>query len=78
MLGEALSICGLALDIAGVIVIFFFGLAPAISKRGGVYLTFGVDDEEIRKAKRYDRISKAALVIVVIGFALQAVGEALD
>lgn len=78
MVGEALSICGLALDIVGVIIIFFFGLAPAISKSGGVYLTFGVDNEEVRKAKRYDRISKVALVIVIIGFALQAVGEALD
>ena len=72
-----LSFTGLVLDIVGVIAIFRFGLSPAVTKDGAQFFTFGVDVKEVKKAKYYDIISKFALLIVIVGFMLQAIGQGL-
>ncbi|MDE0624997.1 MAG: hypothetical protein OXH99_01230 [Bryobacterales bacterium] len=62
---------GLGLDIAGVVLLFFFGLPAEVSRSGALYLSWGANEEEARKGRRYERISRFALVLLVVGFALQ-------
>ena len=67
-----LSTIGLSLDIIGVILLFFFGLPPkkAVS-RGAVRLAVGYDEDEAIRAKWYDRCSRLALTMIILGFGLQ-------
>lgn len=70
---ELVNTVGLILDIVGVILLFRFGLPPDVSRSGGNLLTWGVDEDEVKKGKRYDKISWTALAVIVLGFALQIV-----
>ena len=70
---DILSTSGLVLDIAGVILLYKYGL-PAEVRRSGIQLIgWGLDEEEIKEAKRYDRISLGAICLLVVGFGLQIV-----
>ncbi|MCY4597702.1 MAG: hypothetical protein OXC19_23240 [Bryobacterales bacterium] len=62
---------GLGLDIVGVVLLFRFGLPPNVDRTGATYWTGAPDQEEVRKGRRYDRISWVALALLVLGFALQ-------
>ncbi len=67
---------GLLLDIAGAAGIFRYGLPEALSRDGHVYLVAEqVDDLEAAKAKRYDKLAKAAMTLLIAGFILQLVGN---
>ena len=66
---------GLLLDIIGVILLFCYGLPPDVDREGKQILTWGKDEEEACKGKRYDRISWVALVLLVIGFTLQIISN---
>jgi hypothetical protein len=69
-----LPLTGLALDIAGVILLFFFGLPPSIDRTGAVrYAAPRKDENEIRKGRIYDSLGRAGLLLILIGFTLQAV-----
>ena len=46
---EVVSSAGLALDIGGVILLFFYGLPEEISKTGAGHLVWGEDKEEAKK-----------------------------
>lgn len=70
---EIVNTLGLALDIVGVLLLFWFGLPPDVSRRGAVGWTLGTDEAEARKAKRYEWISWTALGLIVAGFGLQIV-----
>lgn len=63
---------GLLLDIAGALLIFFYGIPEPISRHGATYLVTGMTDEaEKRKARRYDLLSRIGLALIVGGFAAQ-------
>lgn len=67
-----LNIVGLTLDIIGVLMLFKYGLPPELNRDGAIFLVCEENDEEqIRKAKRYDKYSYSALTLLVIGFLLQ-------
>lgn len=69
---------GLLLDIVGVILLFCYGLPPeGVSRTGGQLLSVGTNPEVQEKAKRYDRLSWAALFCLVMGFVLQIVSNFL-
>lgn len=73
-----ISAFGLCLDIIGVLLLWRFGLPPDVRRSGHSYLVLeGEDENEKKKAKLYDKISHAAILLIVIGFALQAVGALL-
>ena len=68
---------GLFLDIIGVSLLFRFGLPPVVSKTGDIIYSIGVNEKEIQKARRYDRLSRAALYCLAVGFVLQIVSNFL-
>ena len=70
---ELVNTLGLGLDIAGVILLFRFGLPPDVRRNGANYFTWGADESEARKAKQYDKISWSALGLILLGFLLQFV-----
>jgi len=67
-----MDIAGLALGFGGAIIIFFFGLPPAVRESGMSYLALEqVDKGEIRKGKKYRMISRIGLILLIVGFLLQ-------
>ncbi len=67
---------GLALNLAGAVIIFFFGLPPRVRETGARYLLLeGEDKKEIEKGKRYRMISRFGLILLAIGFLLQLLGK---
>ena len=67
-----MDIIGLALGLAGAIIIFFFGLPPNVRESGMRYLALEQEDkDEITKGKRYRKISRLGLILLAIGFLLQ-------
>ena len=71
-----LSSIGLILDIIGVILLFKFGLPENLSREGYDVMRFvGINEDEKRKAKLYDRWAKVALMLLVFGFALQLISK---
>lgn len=73
-----LNSIGLIFDIVGVILIFIFGISPSIDRSGSVSLSLGTDEKEKQKANVYDRYSRAGLILVVVGFTLQLIGNFLN
>ena len=70
---------GLLLDIVGVVLLFKYGL-PEFSPSGGVdSLAIGPSaPEEICKEKKYRKMGKMGLVLIVSGFVLQLIPNATD
>ncbi|MDE2751515.1 MAG: hypothetical protein OXI83_02950 [Gemmatimonadota bacterium] len=65
---------GLALDIVGVILLFFYGPPPGIlSTTPGTMVLYGAADEEKqqREINRHLWLSRIALGVIVTGFGLQ-------
>ncbi|MEQ1560647.1 MAG: hypothetical protein ABL933_17130 [Methyloglobulus sp.] len=78
MNNATISVIGLCFDIIGVILLWKFGLPPEVSRSGASYLQVQSDDEsEKTKGRLYDCIAHAAILLIVLGFALQAVGTLL-
>ena len=67
-----MDIIGLILSFAGAIIILFFGLPPRISESGAIHLALEqVDQDEIRKGKKYRMISRIGLILLAVGFLFQ-------
>ncbi len=67
-----MDIIGLALNLAGAIIILRFGLPPRVSESGMGYLALeSVDEGEIKKGKKYRMISRIGLILLVVGFLFQ-------
>ena len=65
---------GLALDIAGVVLLFFFGVPNGLRRDGAKFIPMAPSGEsEIRKGKWHYSFSCAALALLVLGFTLQFV-----
>ena len=77
-MSAAINSVGLFLDIIGVILLFFFVLPSRVSE-GPPYLSFGEDPDSTKQRKkqrkRYQRVSWFALVLLILGFALQIVSN---
>jgi hypothetical protein len=63
---------GLILDIAGVVLVWRYGLPESVSREGAQYIiTEQTDERERMKAARFDLLSKIGLGLIIGGFALQ-------
>jgi hypothetical protein len=63
---------GLVFDIVGAVLLWRYGLPEPISRTGAVHLILEqTDDTEKAKAKRYDRIARWGIALLIVGFALQ-------
>ena len=72
MLGTHINSFGLLLDIAGALLLIKFGIPPKLDREGRVNLVLSqTDEKQVRKAKLYDRWSTLAIVLIILGFALQ-------
>ena len=66
---------GLLLDVFGVILLFCYGLPPDVDRRRRQFLTWGKDEEQARKGKRFDRTSRLTLGLLIFGFTLQIISN---
>jgi len=66
---------GLMLDVAGVIIIFFFGISSDLNKNGAVGWLVENSEEMSKKAERHNRVSKLGLLLIIVGFTLQIIGN---
>ena len=73
-----LNSIGLTLDIIGAVLLFKYGLPEDLDRHGHQRLILEqIDEEEARLAQRYDKLSKAALSLLIVGFVLQLVSNFL-
>lgn len=73
-----LSIIGLVLSIMGTLLLWRFGLPNDIRRHGESYLLLeGTDRDEIKKAKRYERLSVFAIILLLVGFIFQLMSNFL-
>ena len=75
---DVINSCGLALDILGVVLLFFFGLPADVREGGGTVLLWGEDPEGARRYRRARALSRLGLALLVAGFGLQIAGNYLD
>lgn len=69
---RALTSVGLAMDLAGALLLWRFGLPKALRWDGAISLICEQRDEaEVVKARLYDRWATAALCLISTGFVLQ-------
>lgn len=69
-----LNIIGLTFDIAGVVLLFFYGLPSKYEQYGGgLLIEESIDDKLIREKsnKKIERMANLALLLIVIGFIFQ-------
>ena len=77
MIGELIICSGLILDIAGVILLFYFGL-PSKYPQGDLLLVRRVDEAEKQEQIKFNRLSKLGICLLALGFSLQIVGTMFD
>jgi hypothetical protein len=79
MLYLLLNSVGLSLDIVGVVLLFRYGLPGEVSRTGANYLIHGPRDQnEVRRARLYDRLGLLGLRLLIAGFALQLASNLLQ
>ena len=69
---------GLILDIAGVALLFKYGLPAEVREMGGTLIVWGggkSDDEAKREHRHYRRMSRIGLGCLIFGFILQLVSN---
>ena len=78
MSAAIINSAGLFLDIVGIILLFFFGM-PSRVNEGPPVLSFGEDLDSTKQRekqwKQYQLVSRFALVLLILGFALQIVSN---
>jgi hypothetical protein len=78
MTNADITVLGLVFDIVGVGLLWRFGLPPEVSRGGKSFLILEQTDEnEKKKAEKYDCMSYVSLALIVVGFLLQAAGTKL-
>lgn len=71
---DTLNAWGLVLSSASAALLFFFGVANVLDTDGRSFLVGdNIDPAEKAKARRYTLLSRVALVLLFVGFALQLV-----
>ena len=71
---ELVSTVGLAFDIVGVVIVFLHGLPKEMPGPAGPTWG-GTPPETVKKRKLYSTLSRAGMILIVFGFALQILGE---
>ena len=67
---------GLICDVIGALLIWKYGLPEAISRSGAVHIIAEQsDDDEIAKAKTFDRWARLGIALLIFGFILQLVSN---
>ncbi len=75
-LAKVLNSSGLVLDICGAVLLFKYGLPAEISRTGATYIiTEQSDEAEVKKARKYDRLGRLGLALLVGGFVLQLASD---
>ena len=79
-LGQGLICFGLCLDIAGVILLYRYGLPSRYPKDAGLLIIGGVKStaEDGLKRRRFEQRSLLGIVLLVIGFVCQMFGTAIQ
>ena len=73
---DVINSVGLFLDIVGVFLLFRYGLPENVSQTGESFFSLAdTNEEEVKKWKRYKKLSYSALVFLVVGFVLQLVSN---
>jgi len=63
---------GLICDVMGALLVWKYGLPEAISRTGAIHIIAEQsDDDEISKAKKFDRWARLGIGLLVLGFILQ-------
>ena len=76
LLPGCINSVGLAFDIAGVILLYFYGLSGRLNTPGGQVIVFsGESPEDAEERKRYTRWSRLGLFLIVFGFVLQIISN---
>jgi hypothetical protein len=75
-ISPVVSSAGLVLDIVGVWFVFKYGLPESIDRSGHIHIIVEqADQTEIAKGKHYDRMARLGLLLLIVGFLLQLVGN---
>ena len=78
---DIVSSLGLIWDIAGVALLFKYGLPADVREKGGTMIIYGggKSDEEAKKEhQHYKRMSRIGLGCLIVGFVLQLVSNFLS
>lgn len=75
---DVINSCGLALDILGVVLLFFFGLPADVHAGGGTAILWGGGPENAKRYRRARALSRLGLLLLVAGFGLQIAGNYLE
>ena len=72
MLASALSTAGLILTLAGVVVLFRYGMPYRVRRGGDSYLLLDAkDQQDIRQERIYDALGWCGLAAIVVGTGVQ-------
>jgi len=70
---------GLLMGIVGTFLLYKFGLPEHIDRNGHIHLILEQDDElERAKAKKYDNLSRLALILLFMGFSFQLISNFIN
>ena len=69
---------GLISDLLGAVLLFVYGIAPLLSKDGSMSLSAGTSDYLKRKAEKYELLSRLGVLLIVVGFAFQLLGNHIN
>jgi hypothetical protein len=73
--GAAFTIAGLIFNIAGAVLLYFFGLPATISSEGHDYLMADqTNSVEMQRARLYDRLGRLGIGLLLMGFGLRLSG----
>ncbi|MEJ1971837.1 MAG: hypothetical protein WDM96_04905 [Lacunisphaera sp.] len=73
-----ISLVGLCMDFSGAILIWMYGLPGELNKSGfKPAVGYPADDSTLKKIAQYGRMASIGLVLLIAGFALQAVATYL-
>lgn len=73
-----LNSLGLSFDIIAGLLLWKYGLPESINRKGMSFLALeSTDKDEIKKAKKYDILSRIGVVLLILGFALQLISNYL-
>lgn len=71
---QFLASLGLIVDIVGAVLLFLYGLPAKLDREGHDYIiTEAINEDEKRKAAKFDRLGRAGLLLLVFGFLLQLI-----
>ncbi len=70
-LAKIVNCIGLIYDLVGVLIIWKYGLPPAVNRSGSIGLKVGVNEKEQKKAKNYDVLSFLGMELICLGFIWQ-------